>query len=318
MNLENYSSFFTVKGDLVPTDEKLYAKYFDVEEGYFDPWEMEELEEFGYDNETYLYEFNPFVEYFELKNSQDVVVMTYQSLLELAEMISQLLHAWMERRLSRPENNDMDPTKVFCNPFGLSFYQMDYHERDACKNYSVEKLLRVFGGDNEILIFKKEVDQIVKFLKTCLLHILESCFPFPLPYPVLSSILSKLLTEKGVLKIGYVLKQKAQVEVGVEADYMEKLYLKMADVYDHLKVIMFNIEPNTHSSEPPLREKNVSLIESYNCLNDIVTRFGDIAQLSDMCNEEVEEKDGNCNSIFDVNGNNLESSQKTIKSHPRQ
>ena len=52
---------------------------------------------------------------------------------------------------------------------------------------------------------------------------------------------------------------------------MDKLYLAMADVFDHLKIIMFNIGPNTLATEPTFNEKKESLCERFELLASIVT-----------------------------------------------
>ena len=96
-----------------------------------------------------------------------------------------------------------------------------------------------------------------------------SCLPSPLPYPVMSIILSNLLTKRGLNKLGHVAKDEP-VKV-VEVKHMDKLYLAMADVFDHLKIVMFNIEPNTLATEPSMKEKKAKLEEEFELLDNILT-----------------------------------------------
>eukprot|EP00092_Neocalanus_flemingeri_P088733 GFUD01112158.1.p1 GENE.GFUD01112158.1~~GFUD01112158.1.p1 ORF type:complete len:366 (+),score=112.71 GFUD01112158.1:56-1153(+) len=246
--------------------------YDDVmEEAGYDAWDR--MEEFDYDEETYLFEFDPFVEYFDLlKDDSDVVIMTYESLLELAEKTCQLLSAWKLRASSSPCNEpdigSKDDKPLAFHAFGLNMYQLCFEERADLKIYSVDKLLRILGSEDEVFNFQEKVKQMVKFLKNCLQDILESCIP-SLAYPVLRILLSHLLAEKGLQKLGQVLKQEPIKTV--EKEYMDKLYLSLADIYDHLKVVMFNIEPNTHSTEPSLIEKKARLLERFELLVELVS-----------------------------------------------
>lgn len=52
------------------------------------------------------------------------------------------------------------------------------------------------------------------------------------------------MVTKGLVSSGQVFKNDSYNKV-VELDHMDSLYLVMADVFDHLKIIMFIIEPNT-------------------------------------------------------------------------
>merc|ERR1719228_1831611 len=81
-------------------------------------------------------------------------------------------------------------------------------------------------------------------------------------------ILSNLLSVEGAAKIGQVaVDDEIKVE---EMKNMDELYHTMADVFDHIKVIMFNIEPNTLASEPSLFEKKSKLQEKFHLLENTV------------------------------------------------
>jgi len=263
---ENYAGAYGGYDDL----------YDDVmEEAGYDAWGIFD-DEFGFDEESFLFEFDPFLEYFELKDDCDVVTMTYQSLLQLAKMTSLLLSAWQKRSIAVEESNleearpedDQPFQSIPGDWFGLNLYHLESKEREELRAYSVDKVKRLFGGEEEIVKCKEELANIVKILKKCLLDVLGHCFPLPLPYPVLSSILSHLLAVQGLDKLGMV--NKEQEDKDMEMVCMDKLYLSLADVYDHLKVVMFNIEPNTHSTDPSFSEKKTNLSDRFKQLVDVV------------------------------------------------
>ena len=85
--------------------------YDDVlEEADFDAWNIVNRE-FNFDEESPLFEFDPFAEYFGLKDESDNVMMTYQALLELSEMTVRLLQAW-EKRSTTAHSERPDLSKV--------------------------------------------------------------------------------------------------------------------------------------------------------------------------------------------------------------
>eukprot|EP00092_Neocalanus_flemingeri_P092579 GFUD01117541.1.p1 GENE.GFUD01117541.1~~GFUD01117541.1.p1 ORF type:complete len:353 (+),score=106.33 GFUD01117541.1:112-1170(+) len=243
--------------------------YDDVmEEAGYDAWGILNDE---FDEESYLFEFDPYMEYFELMDvDSEVVTMTYQSLMELTEMTYQLLRAWKKRSLNEQnvETTQDDPF----HSFGLNLYQLvDPEERDELKTYSVARLLHIFGSNEEVSKFEEEVNQMRKFLRKCFLDILARCLPSALPYPVLSTILSHLKAAKGLHNVGVV--TKPECSKMMEKEYMGKLYLGMASVYDHLKVVMFNIEPDTHNTELLLYNGKASLLARFSVLVELVNSF---------------------------------------------
>eukprot|EP00092_Neocalanus_flemingeri_P000393 GFUD01000417.1.p1 GENE.GFUD01000417.1~~GFUD01000417.1.p1 ORF type:complete len:356 (+),score=95.09 GFUD01000417.1:56-1069(+) len=277
---DNYAGAYGGSDDVMEE-----AGYDEIEEEIFDYEEIEEEEEFDYDEETYLFEFDPFefVEYiYPFKDDSDLEIMTYQSLLELAKKTCQLLSAWKLRKSSSPNETDIgsidDKPLAAAHVFGLNMYQICDEERDELKIYSVAKLLRILGSEDEVFNFQEEVNQVVKFLKNCLHDILESCLP-PLPDPVLRILFSQLLGVKGLQKLGQVLEQ-VPIKM-VEKDYMNKLYLSLAEVYDHLKVVMFNI-PNTDSTESTLIEKKATFLERFKLLAELVNTSSHEAYLDSV------------------------------------
>ena len=250
--------------------------YDDVmEEAGYDAWGIYDGE-FGFDGETFLFEFDPFREYFELRDDSGVVIMTYQSLYQLTKMTRHLLGAWLKRSVGvtvtnvedvQVEDEDNQPLG-YLNRFGQNLYRLDLNERKDLRAYSVDKVKRLFGEEEDVIIFKEEVAEIVKFLNQCLLNVLGQCLPLSLPYPALSCLLSYLLAVDGLEKLGMV--NNEEVEKDIEKQCMDNLYHGLADVYDHLKVVMFNIEPNTHNTDPSFREKRSNLSRRFKQLVDVV------------------------------------------------
>ena len=173
-----------------------------IEEAGYDAWNIGDLE-FGFDEERYLFELDPFSEYFDLLNSSQHSC-TYQSLVQMAELTSQLIAAWKKRSSATvtPKNSSKFTDEV--NHLRLNLYQLETKERDELRSFSVWKLLRIFGGEEEVLHFDKKIEQILKFLKKLLMDILGRCLPTCLPYPVLSTIFSHLMASKGLESIGQV------------------------------------------------------------------------------------------------------------------
>ena len=80
---------------------------------------------------------------------------------------------------------------------------------------------------------------------------------------VCSVILFYLLPVRGAVNIGPVTTEDSEE---VERKEMEGLYLAMAEIFDHVKVIMFNIEPNTLVTEPSITEKKELLVGKFEVL----------------------------------------------------
>merc|ERR1719219_2550205 len=84
-----------------------------------------------------------------------------------------------------------------------------------------------------------------------------------MPYPVINTILCYLLPIKGAVNIGPVSADDAKEG---ESNEMEMLYLAMAEIFDHIKVIMFNIEPDLLVTEPSITKKKEILVEKFEVL----------------------------------------------------
>ena len=87
------------------------SDYDDQYDGY-DAWNIENPE-FNLDEESPMFEFDPFAQYFDLKDESDNVMMTYQALGELSEMTSRLLQAWEKRsKTAHSERPEPDLSEV--------------------------------------------------------------------------------------------------------------------------------------------------------------------------------------------------------------
>ena len=91
--------------------------YDDVMEAAgYDAWDIENPE-FNFDEESSMCEFDPFNEYFDLKDESDNVMMTYQALSELSEMTARLLKAWEKRsKVGHSESPDLSEVSDYPYP----------------------------------------------------------------------------------------------------------------------------------------------------------------------------------------------------------
>jgi len=273
---DNYAGALGGYDDMYDDDDVM------LEAGY-DAWDFVRPE-FNFDDERPLFDFDPFFEYFELKDESDNVMMTYQALGELAEMTVNLLVAW-EKRAAADHLVRQDYTLLSVEgiddqlllrgldhyqfqPQGLNLYQLEMEERRYLRSNSVWKLEMLLRGSEEVKKLKQVFDRICHFVKRILLAILGNCLPCPMPYPVLKSILSYLHPVKGAVNIGLVRTDDSRE---VERKDMESLYLAIAEVFDHIKVLMFNIQPNTLITEPSIIEKKDMLVEKFEVLLETAT-----------------------------------------------
>jgi len=236
----------------------------------------EEIPECDFDEETYLKEYDP--SNVDSHFMGDLPI-TYQFLLELAEMTSQLIGAWKKRSAAAENIKEKYQFRFSPHVVGVTLYQLDPQDRQKLRNNSVKCLKSIFGDKEEILRFEAEIVKIVKFLKKTLLFLLESCLPShlphptalqstALPYPVLISILSHLLAVKGVAKLGLVTKEEESR--WMERNNMDHLYHYLADVYDNIKNIMFRVQAMSDSMKSDWGLRKDELIRSFKHLAEIV------------------------------------------------
>ena len=130
----------------------------------------------------------------------------------------------------------------------------------------------MLGGNEEIMKLKEIVDNIFSLVKRIILTILENSFPRPMgrpmPFPVMNTILSYLLSVKGAGNIGLVSSDEVK---DVERSDMEKLYHVLAVVYVDVKAVMFDIDPLV-IIEPSMKAKKAILVENFEILVATVNR----------------------------------------------
>merc|ERR1719233_1735665 len=94
----------------------------------------------------------------------------------------------------------------------------------------------------EVRKLKKVVKNISNFVKRIIFASVGNSLPCPMPYPVINTILSYLLPVRGAANIGLVTNDDSKEG---ERNDMIGLYLAMAEVFDLVKMVMFNIVVNT-------------------------------------------------------------------------
>jgi len=255
---ENYAGAYGGYDDL----------YDDVmEEAGYDAWDIYNPE-FNFDEERPLFEFDPYPEYYNgvIRDERGITMMTYQALGKLSEMTARLLQAWEKRSTTADHSESPDVSEV-CLRYqarpGMKLYQLEDDERRDLRTHSVWNLKRVLGGHEEVMKLKEAVNNIFNFAKRVLLSILENSFPRPMPYPVMKTILSYLLPDKGAGHMGLVSNDEVkEVEEGM---YMDRLYITLAKVYDRVKRIMFNTKPLESEVYKMYEDKSI-LVETFESL----------------------------------------------------
>jgi len=228
--------------------------------------------EFGFDEESHLLEYNPLVD------CSDDSAISYQRLLTVADMMFKLLSAWKKRSRSGQQVNDNEDLDL---DFTKNLYQMEQADRMKLRSHSVLRVLEIFEGENEIERLSVKVSQVATFLKKVLRLLVGRCLPMALPFPVMSTILSHLIREEGLHKVGFVdeedEKEGELVEVGEfsELRNMTILYDKIANIYTFTRDIMFNnnrlIRMSVYSKEG-LRQKKEEIIRG---VDDMMGSLGD-------------------------------------------
>ena len=205
--------------------------------------------EFNFDQDRPMFEYDPFTEYSDLKVESDKVMMTFQALGNLAEMTARLLKAWEKRaKAGHSKRQDLIAEKFRSYTRTLNLYQLGDDERRDLQAYSVWHLQQVLGGSEEVMKLKEAAVQISKFVNGIILALLEKSFPHTMPYPVMTTILSNLLSVKGAGNLGLV----SSIDEGkeVERKTMEEIYLPMADIFEVAKEVMFYTDPmDTYETE---------------------------------------------------------------------
>ena len=88
-----------------------------VELAGYDAWDIEHHPEFNFDEESPLFKFDTFTEYFGLADEDGNVMMTYQALGNLSEMTAKLLKAWEKRSIvGHSESPDLSEVSDYPYP----------------------------------------------------------------------------------------------------------------------------------------------------------------------------------------------------------
>jgi len=230
-----------------------YGEEEDEEEDLGNSW----WPDFGEDDDTHLGVFCPYRKMTKSKT-------TYRYLFELSDLTCQLLSTWKKWQLAS-ENLNIQLRDDF-NPFGLHLYQLDLEDRDEFRTHSVEKFLCLFGSqEQELKKFESEITQLARFFQACILDILRRCLPSCLPYVVLRSIHSYLMTGKtGHDNIGLVTRDPSRL---TEEKLIGELHEIMADTYHHLKIVLFNVNETSESS---FDQKRSNLVAKFQSLAEVV------------------------------------------------
>jgi len=224
--------------------------------------------ELGFDDERHLFEYNPL-------DASDPSATSYQRLLTVTDMMLKLLGAWKKRSRSGQQVNDVEDLDP---DFDINLYQMGQEERIVFRSYSVQKILEIFEGVSEIEKLTEKVNQAVTFLKKILGLLLGRCLPMALPFPVMSTILTHLISEEGLLKVGLVgeeEKNESESEARVlplELRDMMNMYDNIAHLYSLMRDVMFNFYRSVRVSIEELRQRKEELIKS---VDDMMEALGD-------------------------------------------
>jgi len=232
--------------------------YDDVEEeaGYF----FLPIFEFGFDEERNLFKYDP--------DPFNFYTISYQKVIAETEMLSKLLSAWKKRSNGslQVEFSDADYDNL-----ELNLYQLEENIRIKLRSYSVRKLCEVLGGEEEVVQFSEKVDQTLVYLKKVLSCILARCLPMDLPYPASRSILSHLLREDGLHRIGFM-NSNEEDELKEEKWTIYCLHIGVISFYRGLKMVMFSSYRTTES----ITEVSNSIRQSK---DSIEKSFGDLKEL---------------------------------------
>jgi len=229
--------------------------------------------EFGFDEERFLFDFDP--------PSCHSLTISYQKISSLAKMTSKLFGAWKMRsmagdlqdkqpltlskdsitsKLSGAYNKLADDAWFDGNHnsdnIDMNLYHLEHEDRAMQRAISVMFLLDAMEGEEEFEKLLEKVDRTVSLSEKALSHIVGRCLPMELPYPAMSIIISYLVDSKGLDQD----KKEENDDDDEEHDDEEHddeeetvsrdsykieiilhLYWNLSGIYDHIKFIMFKM-----------------------------------------------------------------------------
>jgi len=193
--------------------------------------------EFGFDEERYLFVFDP--------PSADSLTISYQKLASMAKMTSKLFAAWKRRSLA-DDLQDEQPLALTLSEDSITsklsgdynkcvdgwghqseysqfnLYQLEQEDRAILRAISVKFLLDAMEGEEKLDEFIKKVDRTVTLSEKALSYIVGRCLPMELPYPAMSSIISNLVDMEGLGKVGLITDHQEESQKDVEQDKEEE------------------------------------------------------------------------------------------------
>jgi len=192
--------------------------------------------EFGFDEERYLFEYEPTDHVRFDPNYPGFPSPSYQLVFTKTEMLSNLLGAWQKRSISNLEGEFSNSEY---SDLDMNLYQLGGEDRDKLRSSSVRKFLEVMGGQEQVVEFREKIDQLLILTKKVLGSILARCLPMDVPYPALRNILSHLMREEGLHNVGYM-SSDDEVEKMYEGFHRSFLDDCVTFFYCYMKNVMFN------------------------------------------------------------------------------
>jgi len=195
--------------------------------------------EFGFDEERFLFDFDP--------PSCHSLTISYQKISSLAKMTSKLFGA-LKMRSMAGDLQDKQPltlskTSITSKLSGaynkladdawfdgnhnsdnidMNLYHLEHEDRAMQRAISVMFLLDAMEGEEEFEKLLEKVDRTVSLSEKALSHIVGRCLPMELPYPAMSIIISYLVDSKGLDQVGLLIADQKESNKDVEQDKEEE------------------------------------------------------------------------------------------------
>merc|ERR1712179_217420 len=198
-------------------------------------------------------------------DSDDLGGSSYQIVFTKTEMLSKLLGAWQKRSKGDPQGGFSDAEY---SDLDMNLYQLEEEDRAKLRSFSVRKFLEVMEGHEEVVKFMEKIDHVLIFARNVLRSILARCLPMDLPYPALRNILSHLLKEKGLHKVGFIGSddEVKRVDERINLSFLDD-YITF--FYHFMKKLMFNSSLTVPLSTMAMRD----MIERLMAMRDMIERF---------------------------------------------
>jgi len=246
----NHQDFDQSDADCSENDYGEYVSDDLYEDDIFDPeddvvdFEDDDLDpeddflDHEFDEERHLFEYDPTTNQIHDDPNYTGGPPSYQKVFTKTEMLSKLLGAWQKRSKGNLQGEFSDAE--YSDLFDVNLYQLEEEDRVKLRSFSVRKFLEVIGGQEEVEKFREKIEQILIFTNKVLNSILARCLPLDLPYPALRNILSHLIREEGLHKVGYM-----STDDEVEKQLNERVHLHSLEncimyFYLNMQKLMFN------------------------------------------------------------------------------